>query len=67
MRAKIINELKMLSGNMKKTLETVNEKCKEIAYEIRTKKHIFLCGIGLGEIIAKEGSLKLKEMTYLHC
>ena len=32
MRAKIINELKMLSGNMKKTLETVNEKCKEIAY-----------------------------------
>ena len=67
LRAKIINELKMLSANMKKTLETVNDKCKEIALEISSKKHIFLCGIGLGEIIAKEGSLKLKEMTYLHC
>lgn len=31
MRAKMINELKMLSGNMKKTLDSVNEKSVEIA------------------------------------
>ena len=26
-----------------------------------------MLGIGLGECIAKEGSLKLKELTYKHC
>jgi len=31
MRAKMINELKMLSANMKKTLDSVNEKSIEIA------------------------------------
>ena len=30
MRAQIINELKMLSANMKKTLDSVNEKSQEI-------------------------------------
>lgn len=31
MRAKMINELKMLSANMKKTIDSVNEKSIEIA------------------------------------
>lgn len=30
MRASIINELKMLSANMKKTLESINQKSQEI-------------------------------------
>lgn len=28
---------------------------------------MFLLGLGLAECIAKEGSLKLKELTYKHC
>lgn len=67
MRAKLINELKMLSANVKKTLETINDKTYEIAQELKAHKHIFFCGQGLGECIAKEGALKMKELTYLHC
>jgi aspartate ammonia-lyase len=44
MRAKMINELKMLSANMKKTLESVNEKSKEIAAIIKTHRHVLFCG-----------------------
>ena len=28
---------------------------------------MFLLGLGLAECVAKEGSLKLKELTYKHC
>lgn len=67
LRSKIINELKMLSANMKKTLETINEKSQEIAKQLKNSKHIFFCGFGIAEYVAKEGALKMKEMTYLHC
>lgn len=67
LRAKMINELKMLSANVKKTLETINEKSQEIAKELKSHRHIFFCGVGQAEYIAKEGALKMKELTYLHC
>tara|TARA_B110000285_G_scaffold230307_1_gene296681 strand:- start:1157 stop:2308 length:1152 start_codon:yes stop_codon:yes gene_type:complete len=67
MRAKMINELKMLSGNMKKTLDSVNEKSVEIAAKIKGHRHVFFCGEGIADCIAKEGALKMKELTYLHC
>jgi glutamine---fructose-6-phosphate transaminase (isomerizing) len=67
MRASIINELKMLSANMKKTLESINEKSQEIVEQIKGARHIFFCGEGLADCIAKEGALKMKELTYLHC
>ena len=57
----------MLSSNVSNILETCNEKSKEIAASIKSCKHIFFCGEGLGDCIAREGALKMKEMTYLHC
>jgi len=57
----------MLSANFKKTLETVNPKCQEIALKLVKCKHIFFCGEGIADCIAKEGALKMKELTYLHC
>ena len=30
-------------------------------------EHAFILGRGMGEAIAYEGSLKLKEISYLHC
>ena len=63
----MITELKMLSGNMQKTLDTINDKSKEIALIIKDYRHIFFCGHGLGECIAAEGALKMKELTYIHC
>ena len=67
MRAYMINELKMLSTNIKKTLESVNEKSIEITKELKGARHIFFCGEGIADCIAKEGALKMKELTYLHC
>ena len=34
---------------------------------MKDQKHIFLVGLGLAECVAKEGSLKMKELTYKHC
>jgi glucosamine--fructose-6-phosphate aminotransferase (isomerizing) len=67
MRAKMMTELKMLSANMKKTLESVNEKSQEIAAQLKGHRHVFFCGQGIADCIAKEGALKMKELTYLHC
>ena len=57
----------MLSSNMKKTLESINEKSFEVAQKIKHSRHIFFCGQGIADCIAKEGALKMKELTYLHC
>jgi glucosamine--fructose-6-phosphate aminotransferase (isomerizing) len=67
LRAKTINELKMLSANMKATLENINDKSGEIAKQLKGARHIFFCGTGISEYVAREGALKMKEMTYLHC
>lgn len=40
---------------------------KNCAHLLKDQAHIFLLGLGLGECVAKEGSLKLKELTYKHC
>ena len=66
-RSRILNELKMLSSNIKQTLETINPKSIEIAAQLKEARHIFVCGFGIAEYVAKEGALKMKEMTYLHC
>lgn len=34
---------------------------------MKTHKHILLFGAGLGEAVACEGALKMKELTYIHC
>ena len=52
---------------MQKALDTVNPWSKEIAPIIAKSADIFFVGLGLGEQVAQEGSLKMKELTYLHC
>ena len=66
-RARMINELKMLSTNVQVSLQGINEKSKEIAEQLKTHRHIFFCGHGIAHCIAHEGALKMKELTYLHC
>ena len=34
---------------------------------LKGHQHIYLLGSGLAEISTKEGSLKIKELTYTHC
>lgn len=66
LRAQIIQELKFLSTNVQKVLEECVDFSKSVARDMRLSKHIFLVGNGLGEVVAKEGALKIKELTYTH-
>ncbi len=54
-----------LPKKIEKTLKT-NEQIKKFAKQIYQKKDIFFLGRGIDETVAKEGSLKLKEISYIH-
>jgi len=64
-RNNMIHDLNYLSKDVKKVLENRNS-IKEIALTICNTKSLFLLGKGQNEAIAKEGSLKLKEIVYVH-
>ena len=44
----------------------LSEKIEKIAQEIKNKKNGFYIGRGIDEKITREGSLKMKEVTYIH-
>jgi len=50
---------------IEKMLETENE-IKKIAYELKNKNDVFFLGRGINVPIAHEGSLKFKEISYIH-
>lgn len=52
--------------DIKTTIELNEQKCKDLAIILENKKSVFLLGRGKFEAIAKEGSLKLKEIGYIH-
>uniref|UniRef100_A0A0H5RK65 Glutamine--fructose-6-phosphate aminotransferase [isomerizing] n=1 Tax=Spongospora subterranea TaxID=70186 RepID=A0A0H5RK65_9EUKA len=43
-----------------------NDNIAAIASKIKDQKHMFVLGRGFAESIAKEGALKIKEITYIH-
>jgi glucosamine--fructose-6-phosphate aminotransferase (isomerizing) len=64
---KLWNELNNLSSNVKDVVDRVFPFAKACAQKLKDQSHIFLLGLGFGECTAREGSLKLKELTYKHC
>jgi glucosamine--fructose-6-phosphate aminotransferase (isomerizing) len=46
--------------------QRTRDKCREIAYTLKDREHLFVLGRGFAEPIAMEGALKIKEITYLH-
>jgi glucosamine--fructose-6-phosphate aminotransferase (isomerizing) len=42
------------------------DQMKSIAAKLTTKEHMFILGKGYAEPIAREGALKIKEITYTH-
>ena len=50
---------------IEKMLETENE-IKKIAYDFKDKNDVFFLGRGVNVPIAYEGSLKFKEISYIH-
>ena len=64
-RAQLIDALHRMPTYLGMTLRT-RDQCKAVAEKLKDKEHLFVLGKGLGEPIAKEGALKIKEITYLH-
>jgi glutamine---fructose-6-phosphate transaminase (isomerizing) len=64
-RRKTIHDLHNLSNDMKITLDNCHEQIKEIASTI-TANNMFILGKSTDEYIAKEGALKIKEISYIH-
>ena len=54
-----------LNGKIKEIFNS-KEKIKGIAEIIKDKKNGFYIGRGIDEKVAREGSLKMKEITYIH-
>ncbi|APH22350.1 glutamine--fructose-6-phosphate transaminase (isomerizing) [Clostridium botulinum] len=61
----IISELKLIPEKVQKILDQ-HDDIKEIAKEIKDNEHAFYIGRGLDYNLSLEGSLKIKEISYMH-
>lgn len=59
------NDILELPSKVEETLKNA-EKMKAFAKKVYQEKDIFFLGRGIDETVAKEGSLKLKEISYIH-
>lgn len=66
-RAKELEDsLQRLPTQVGQTLVSCQEQIQEIAYRYKDAEHMFVIGKGFAEPIAREGALKIKEITYIH-
>jgi glucosamine--fructose-6-phosphate aminotransferase (isomerizing) len=64
-RTKLVADLHNLAKDIEMTLDVCNGKVMALAANIHAS-NMFLLGKGSDEYIAKEGSLKIKEISYIH-
>lgn len=70
-RRKAVHDLHNLSNDITITLENCDEQIKELATKLTITNSIpinnmFILGKATDEYIAKEGALKIKEISYIH-
>jgi glucosamine--fructose-6-phosphate aminotransferase (isomerizing) len=66
-RKRIIKDLHNLPFQMKEILKIENlDKIRDISRTIMDANSMFILGKGKEEAVAKEGALKIKEITYIH-
>eukprot|EP01100_Stratorugosa_tubuloviscum_P007164 TRINITY_DN29_c4_g1_i1.p1 TRINITY_DN29_c4_g1~~TRINITY_DN29_c4_g1_i1.p1 ORF type:complete len:669 (+),score=383.71 TRINITY_DN29_c4_g1_i1:107-2113(+) len=65
-RRQLIEALHRLPTNVGMTLHKVRGKCQQIAQKMLKTRSCFILGKGFAEPIAREGALKIKEITYVH-
>jgi glucosamine--fructose-6-phosphate aminotransferase (isomerizing) len=61
-----IKHLLQLPEDIKNTINIINEKCKKVSEYLVKHKNLFILGKGSMISIASEGSLKIKEIGYIH-
>ncbi|MFA5945336.1 MAG: glutamine--fructose-6-phosphate transaminase (isomerizing) [Patescibacteria group bacterium] len=64
-RRTLIEDLRRLPTNIQMAF-SVRAQCQAIASTLMKADHMFVLGKGVGEPIAREGALKIKEIAYLH-
>jgi glucosamine--fructose-6-phosphate aminotransferase (isomerizing) len=67
LRTKVISDLQNLSNDFKNAVEYTKDQMQRLAKTIVSCNNMFVLGKGTDEYIAKEGSLKVKEISYVHC
>ena len=65
-RKNLIHKLTRLQTDIVTTIDKNKEICKSIAKQLATFDSAFLLGKETFEAVAKEGSLKMKEIGYIH-
>lgn len=66
-RKNYIKDIRQLHCDIQKTLEMNNDKIENIVDTIfKNRNDCFLLGKGKSESVAREGSLKIKEISYIH-
>jgi glucosamine--fructose-6-phosphate aminotransferase (isomerizing) len=65
-RKKMIKDLQNLSNDFKNTINSLSNKIEELSSTYINYNNLFLLGKGTDESIAREGSLKIKEISYIH-
>ena len=63
--AKLVGELNRLPGLVEQTLE-LDREIERISRQFEDKQHSLFLGRGIHYPVAKEGALKLKEVSYIH-
>lgn len=66
-RGDVINDLRQVSMQIKQTIQTCSKVSKDVAKYLAGYHSAFILGKGSYEAIAKEGSLKIKEIGYINC
>lgn len=61
----LIADLNSLPGIIEQTLQ-LDDEIKKISHDFAEKKHALFLGRGVQYPVAKEGALKLKEISYIH-
>ena len=65
-RINMIIDLQNLSNDFSNTLDSCNNIIINLIKNINIHNNLFLLGKGCDEIIAREGALKIKEISYIH-
>lgn len=65
-RQAYVNCLLRLPMEVGSVIAQTKKQIRELAKELKDEQHIFVLGRGIGESIAKEGALKIKEISYIH-
>lgn len=65
-RFRYINDLIKLTDDVKELLNNIEEKITELIPVFDNQNNCFILGKGKSHAIACEGSLKIKEISYIH-